>query len=94
MSRRLALLSDLSWIAVPFCSTCGYEVSGGKHIGYYAMDFHHEPTKGARPAVFGSVRSWDHDPKNKGAVIVLYRAPDGREEKVRSYADGRREVIE
>lgn len=93
MSRRSSLLSDLSWIAVPFCSTCGDEVSGGKHLGYYAMDFHHEPTRGVRPAVFGSVRSWEHD-RIQGAVVVMYRAPDGREEKVRSYADGRREVIE
>jgi hypothetical protein len=91
--ERADMLSALTCL-VPRCSTCGHDVSLGRHLGMSAMDMHHEPTTGPAPIGFGRVVEWWHErPYSSRAVVVDYIGPDGERRPVRLYPNGRREPI-
>jgi hypothetical protein len=90
--QRAALLSALATRVA--CTVCHHEAGRDRHHGNHRLDMHHAPVLGSVPLSggYGSTLEWWYA-RDAVSWYAWFRHPDGREEVLRRWPDGRSEAV-
>ncbi len=89
---RASLLSALATRIA--CTVCRHEATVERHHGNHRLDAHHAPILGPAPSVgaYGRTIDWWHA-RDGLSWYAWFQHPDGREEVLHRWADGRSEPV-
>lgn len=75
------------------CTVCDHEAAADRHHGNRRLDMHHAPVLGPVPfsGGYGCAEWWWA--RDAVSWYAWFRRPDGSEEVVRRWPDGRSEVV-